>query len=213
MVGKDGTKRQQYSIGTAFKKVKTWQLVLILLLMCFVAATFLRLNNVGMDQRRSAVLAADKNGDSQETHERLYDLQRYSIAHMNADTGALYLQGQYDRDAKAVTDAIQQQTGGGTSVNARADAICKPLSSGYSKAYQDCMIREITKAGQVADPANVPKYPNPALYRYSFMSPAWSPDFAGFSVLICIILLIIIIVRLISVFVLKILLKRSYRGI
>ena len=45
------------------ERVKTWQLLILFVLVCFVAATFLRINNVGMIQRRSAVATADKSGN------------------------------------------------------------------------------------------------------------------------------------------------------
>lgn len=192
------------------QRVKTWQLVIILLLMVFVAATFLRLNNVGMAQRRDTARSATDPG---EARERLYDLQKYAIAHMNADTGVFYLDGQYSRDAAVVTEQIKQASGSGQSVNARADALCKPLSTGYSKEYQDCMIREITKGGQVVDPLSLPKYPDKSLYRYSFVSPLLSLDFAGAAVVACLVIILVIIARAVSLLVLKMLLKRRYQGI
>ena len=36
-------------------QVKTWQLVILLIMAGFISATFLRLNNVGMIERREAV--------------------------------------------------------------------------------------------------------------------------------------------------------------
>ena len=48
----------------AVEKVKTWQLAVVLLMAVFVAATFLRLNNIGMIERRDAVYAADEAGDA-----------------------------------------------------------------------------------------------------------------------------------------------------
>lgn len=191
------------------QRVKTWQLVIVLLLMVFVAATFMRLNNVGMVQRRDAAIKATDPGDARA---RLYDLQKYSISHMNADTGVFYLEGLHSRDSQAITEAFQRTTGGTTSVNARADAICKPLSAGYSKEYQDCMIREITRGGQVVDPLSLPTYPDASLYRYSFVSPVLSFDFAGFAVLACLAIIVVIIARAISLVVLKMLLKKRYRG-
>ncbi len=192
------------------QRVKTWQLVIVLLLALFVAATFLRLNYVGMAQRLDVAKKATDPGDA---HERLYDLQKYSIGHMNADTGVFDMEGLYNRDAQAVTEAIQKAIGVSTGVNARADAICKPLSTGYSKEYQDCMLREITKGGQVVDLQSLPKYPDKSLYRYSFISPVLSFDFAGAAVAICILIMVLIVTRAISLLVLKMLLKRHYRGI
>ena len=44
-------------------QVKTWQLMILLVMVGFISATFLRLNNVGMVERRQAVENADKAGD------------------------------------------------------------------------------------------------------------------------------------------------------
>ena len=204
-------KRQLRKNIRTFQVVKTWQLVILLILMLFVSATFLRLNNTGMIARRNAVTAADKSGNTQEIASRIYDLQRYSTSHMNADSGIFYLQEQYNRD---VRKAMSVDNGSGAdSPQARADAICNPNLSvhGYSKAYQDCMLAELTKEGQVTDPSSM-RLPSPALYRYDgFPSPIWSPDFAGWSVLVTVLIFIVIVGRLITLGILRILLKRHYR--
>lgn len=205
-------KRKLHRTINGLRRVKTWQLVVVLILMLFVAATFLRINNVGMSQRRDAVQAADKNNQPDEVQTRLYDLQRYTVAHMNASTGPFYLQGQYDRDSAAVVASIKAATGG-ESANAKAEAVCHPLFSGFSTAYLECMVNEITKTSQVVDPATLPKLPDPNLYRFSYVSPLISFDFAGFSVIICFIIIAIIIIRAISLGILRALLKRHYKGI
>lgn len=195
--------------------IKTWQLVVLLILALFISATLLRMNNTGMVQRRDAVEGADKSGNTDEIAQRIYDVQRYAAAHMNADTGVFYLQAQYDRDVKkAVGDASGGVTDVASSPQARADAICNPNLQihGYSLAYQNCMLEELSKEGQVVDPASI-TMPNPALYRYAFTSPVWSPDFAGFSVLISLLIALTIAIRFIVWAVLKFLLKRHYRQI
>lgn len=195
--------------------IKTWQLIILLVLSLFISATFLRLNNTGMISRRNAIEGADKSGDTQDTSSRIYDIQRYAAAHMNADTGVFYLQSQYDRDVKkAVTAASGDSSTGDNSPQAKADAICNPNLQihGYSLAYQNCMLEQLSKAGQVVDPASI-TLPNPALYRYSFTSPLWSPDFAGWAVLVSLLLTIMIVVRFIIWAVLKILLRRHYRQV
>ncbi len=192
--------------------IKTWQLFILLILSLFISATFLRLNNIGMIQRREAIAGADKAGNSEEIAQRLYDLQRYAAAHMNADPGAVYLQEQYNRDVKAAVTQVSGDLDGYDTPQARADAICNPnlQSHGYSKAYQDCMLRELSREGQVVDPGTI-KMPTPSLYRYSFVSPLWSPDFAGWSVLVSILLLVIIVVRIVIALVLRLLLRHHYR--
>lgn len=198
---------------TRVKAIKTWQLFILLLLALFLTATFLRLNNTGMLQRRNAVEHADKAGNSEEIVSRIYDLQRFAASHMNADTGVFYLQEQYNRDVKAAIGAASGGTYEGyDSPQARADAICNPNLQihGYSKAYQDCMLRELSREGQVVDPSSV-KTPNPALYRYNFSAPLWSPDFAGWSSLVTLLIAVAIVFRVIVLVVLRILLKRHYK--
>ena len=72
-------------------QIKTWQLVILLIMSGFISATFLRLNNVGMVERRESVEHADKAGDIVNLQQRLYDLQRYVSTHMNADPGKIAL--------------------------------------------------------------------------------------------------------------------------
>ncbi len=195
--------------------IKTWQLLILLILSLFLAATFLRLNNTGMIARRNAIAGADKSGDTNALTNLISDIQRYSAAHMNADTGVFYLQESYNRDVRqAVTAADGGSSTGDNSPQARADAVCNPNLQihGYSKEYQDCMLRELSKSGQVVDPATI-KTPSPALYRLSYRSPLWSPDFAGFSLVLSVVLIGMIIVRLISLGVLRLLLKRHYKQV
>ena len=206
-------KRQIRKELRQLRRVKTWQLVILLILAGFVTATFLRLNNTGMIERRNAVEGADKAGDAQSTTSRIYDLQRYVAAHMNASSGVFYLQETYNRDVKTVMSG-ETSSAGADSPQAKADAICNPnlQTHGYSVAYQECMLNELTKAGQVVDPSSL-KLPSPALYRYNFISPIWSPDFAGWSLIVCAVLVTLIIGRLISVAVLRYLLRRHYREV
>ena len=193
-------------------RVKTWQLLILLILSLFLSATFLRLNNTAMVSRRVAVEAADKAGDQIAIASRISDIQRYVSSHMNADTGVFYLRESYKRDVEAAVDAATTQKNHATP-QARAKAICSPnlQTHGYSLAYQNCMMNELDKAGQVLDPADV-KEPNQTLYYYSFASPAWSPDFAGFSLLVSALLAFAIVGRLFTLLILQILLHRRYKS-
>ena len=58
MADKRGTRRAIRRL----EEIKTWQLVILLVMASFVSATFLRLNNIGMIERRDAVINADKEG-------------------------------------------------------------------------------------------------------------------------------------------------------
>lgn len=192
--------------------IKTWQLVVLLVLMLFVSATFLRLNNTGMIERRNAVAHADETADEQEISSRIYDLQRYSAAHMNADTGVFYLQKTYDRNVQDVIAQNSRVSERNKSLNAKAEAVCRPQFSGYSTGYLQCFLAELEKQ-KGADTLPTVSPPNPALYRYSFISPVWSPDFAGFSVLITLVLMGVIVLRIIVLVILKLLLHHRFRQV
>ncbi|MCA0228500.1 hypothetical protein LCH21_03540 [Patescibacteria group bacterium] len=194
------------------QKVKTWQLVLLLILMSFVAATFLRMNNTGMVQRRNAVAAADKVGNVPDTTARIYDLQRWSAAHMNADSGTFYLQEQYNRDAQRALSQSSDLSAASAQANADAEAVCHPQFNGWSTAYMQCFLAELAKHPS-SEKLPEPKLPSPALYRYSFVSPLWSPDFAGWSIIGCLVIILMIIGRIISLFVLRLMLRRHYQSV
>ncbi len=195
----------------SLQRVKTWQLIILLVLMGFVSATFLRLNNVGMVQRRNAVISADKQGEEDTTRSRLLELQHYVAAHMNTGKNDVYLASQYERDKAALIQQASQGNESGEVINAKVDAICKPQFSGYNQGYVDCFAREYAKYAPGSDPISQVKMPDPDRYRFVFAPPLWSPDFAGFSLLACALVLLMIITRLISLLVLRILLKFKYR--
>ncbi len=196
------------------ERFPTWQLVVILILMLFVSATFLRLNNIGMAERRQAVIDADKAGDETVIRNRLLHLADYVSHHMNTGKNTVYLQGQYNRDKAAL---VKQTVGNQTSqdvINAKVDAICKPQFSGYNQGYVDCFAREYAKyAPGSVSPVTKVDLPDAARYRHVFASPLWSPDFAGFSVLICILLFMVILFRLVSLWILRFILKLKYKTV
>lgn len=201
----------------SLQAVKTWQLVVLLILSLLISATFLRLNNIGMVERRNAVLAADESGNIENTQNRLYDLQRYVSSHMNASTDRIALQHQYERDAEKAKEAVD--AGQGTSAQKAAMAACDPVAkaNGWrfpSPPYVACLDRELSKfnggdsAGQVAV-----TLPDQNLYYHEFTSPVWSADFAGWSVLVSLLLVIMIVARMVSLAVLRLLLRRHYSAI
>ncbi len=215
------TKRQQRERGLKrLQQVKTWQLVLILVLALFVTATFLRLNNIGMVQRREAVMSADKQGDADILRNRLYDLQRYAAAHMNADTGVIYLQESYNRAWQAIQEAAQKQNqSGGQNIYLKIEnEVCGPLARANGWRWPDaryiaCQRNELAKYPEGEKLINQVEPPNKELFRHNFISPLWSPDFAGLSVIICLVILLLIIARLIGVMILRLLLRKHYRNI
>ena len=195
------------------RRVKTWQLLILLILMLFISATLLRINKVGVNARMQAVITADKEGDPVVLQERLYDLQRYAAAHMNAQPEDIYLTEQYKRDVQAIVETAREQTSSHNDYFKQADDACRPLYSGYNQAYVQCVANEQAKFPPSSDPNDTIKLPDPVQYRHSFYSPTWSPDFAGIAVIITVLLALAIVLRLLALVVLRILLHRQYRAI
>lgn len=195
------------------QRVKTWQLILLLILSLYVSATFLRINNVGMVERRNAVEAADKIGDPEVVKERLYALQRYSSQHMNASTGDFDLRATYDRDVKELLDEAEaaNKQSNNTIWNKAANE-CYAEFPGYWQGQIQCILEK-----QQDFPTNTPitevETPDPSLYRHNYLSPTWSPDFAGWSLVVSAILLVIILFRLVALLILTILLRSRYRRV
>ncbi len=195
------------------KRIKTWQLVLLLILAFAVTATFLRINNVGMLERRKAVEVADKVGDEDALEERLYELQRYVSQHMNTSTGDFDLTATYDRDVKAILDQAEEanKKSNSTIWNKAADECFKQHYGDWTGSVR-CIVEK-----QKQFPTNTPvteiATPDPLLYRHNFLAPAWTPDFAGWSIVACLALLLTIVMRLVALAVLQLLLRRRYQRI
>lgn len=203
------------------EQVKTWQLVVVLLMVGFVAATFLRLNNVGMIERRDAVHAAETSGDDEQLERRLYDLQRYVSSHMNTDPGKIALELKYQRDNEKQKEKFQEaaKSAGNSDVVSKVVAHCDAIgrqqgwrwTNSADPRYVACINDEWAKY-PAASQSDLNYKPLPtAPYYHTFVSPLWSPDFAGWSVLVCLMITLIIIGRLVTLGVLHLLLKRHYR--
>lgn len=200
------------------QRIKTWQLLILLVLMGLLAATFLRLNNIGMVERRTAVLQSDEAGDTTALKNNLFSLQRWSASHMNASTDAFYLEKSYNKAVKKAVQKANQNTSNISKVAAKArraaDAVCQQRFSGYGVGYSQCFAAEFAKAApSQSDQLAAPELPRPGQYRHEFVSPKWSPDFAGWSLVICGVITVVIILRLVSLLILKALLRRHYSSI
>jgi len=195
------------------QRIKTWQLVVLLILVAFISATFLRLNNIGMVERRAAVIAADKEGNGGIIINRLYDLQRYVNDHMNTDLGrGVYLESSYSRDVQTWQASQYGDANPNGNIYKKAQEICAPRFSSYSAAYLQCTTDELAKFPAAAGPDANTNKPRQELYIHSFASPLWSPDFAGWSLVLCAVIVLMIIARLISIGILKLLLRHHYRN-
>ena len=173
-----------------------------------------------MIQRRDAVMSADKQGEGEVLKTRLYDLQRYSATHMNASTGVIYLKESYTRTWEAAQEAARQQnqTGNDNLYKKIEEEVCAPLARANGWRWPDpryiaCQRDELAKYPGGQEFINQLEPPNKELYRYTFSSPLWSPDFAGFSAAVCLLIIVVIIARLIGLAILKLMVRHHYKSI
>ena len=176
-----------------FKHVPTWVFLVLFLVSASVTITALRHNNQQMIVLRSAVYTADKNNGDVNT--ALNNLRAYVYAHMNTNLSSggnaikppIQLKYTYERlqsTGKAQADTTNAQ------MYTDAQTYCQvqnPVSfSGRTRV--PCVQDYVTSHGVQA--TTVPT----ALYQFDFISPTWSPDLAGWSLLITVILFIIYII-------------------
>ena len=148
-----------------------------------------------MIQLRSQVYAADQqNGD---VNKALLNLRSYVLSHMNTNLAsgpnAVYPPIQLKYTYQRLLASAQEQTAAANAqVYTDAQHYCEQQnSSSFSgRTRVPCVENYVQQHGlqTKAIPA--------ALYEFSFVSPTWSPDLAGWSLLASVVLLFITIVSL-----------------
>jgi hypothetical protein len=165
------------------KETPTWTWLVLFLISAIFTTHALRQNNFQMVKLRDTVYAADKSGHNVDV--ALNNLRQYVYGHMNTNLSSggnsikppIQLKYTYDRLVKA-----EQQR-----VNAANDKIYRDAQS-YCEIHQPGKYRQVCFQ-QYTDKYNVKANVVPAaLYQYDFISPTWSPDLAGWSLIAGIIL-------------------------
>lgn len=170
-------KRQLHHVWTNVRPIRPRYFFAVGAVCLVVSGFALRANNLQMVELRDAVYTADKNNG--DVSKALTDLQRYVTAHMNTRlTGPngvyppIQLKHTYDRlraeEAKASN----------ASVYTDAQNSCEAQNpNGFSGGSRvDCIQRYVESNGVVQK--QIPQ----SLYKFDFVSPVWSPDLAGWSV-------------------------------
>ena len=133
---------------------------------------------------------------------------------MNADLGrGVYLEATYNRDYQRALDVASNDQNPNGNIYKKAQEVCAPKFDRYSAAYLRCTTDELAKYPAASELISNVTPPNQNSYIYSYASPLWSPDFAGWTVLFCLVIVLVIVVRMVSLGVLKLMLRRHYRAI
>ncbi|HSH18663.1 MAG TPA: hypothetical protein VK978_04735 [Candidatus Saccharimonadales bacterium] len=172
-------RRLQY-IWKHVKRVKPWYLFVLAGISLIIGIVGLRANNLRMAELRDAVYQADKDGG--DVQGALTNLQRYVTSHMNTNLSggsdnAVYPPIQLKYTYERLQDAEAQKSNG--AVYTEAQAHCERLNpTDFSGRSRIPCIQEYVQSRGVQQQV-IPD----ALYKFDFLSPAWSPDMAGFGLL------------------------------
>jgi len=139
-----------------------------------------------MIQLRNQLYSADKN--NKDVNTALNNLRAYVYSHMNTNLSGgnnaikppIQLKYTYQRLQQA---AAAEVVNANTQLYTDAENYCQvTVPNGFYGAYRiPCVQDYISKHSLQALPKPVPA----GLYEYDFISPSWSPDFAGWGLLIC----------------------------
>ena len=179
-------KRHLHHYWTKFRALKPWYFLVATLIFGTIAIISLRANNEHMVKLRDAVYAADKSGQGVDT--ALNNLRTYVYAHMNTKLASgpdavyppIQLKYTYDRLVNAESARV-------SAVNAQlyteAQNYCQQVNSTdfSGRNRVPCITDYVSTHG-----AKIQPIPD-ALYKFSFSSPFWSPDLAGWASLFTII--------------------------
>lgn len=166
------------------EKIRIWQLLILLVILGSMSAWALRQNNLEMLILRDKVVAADiETGDIAKIAPYIEDLGSYVLGHMNASLGApLELPGTYNIAVEEARKKVEQSGTANSAVYASAQTVCEQpnvLLTVRAQCIQDYVTTNAVPGTDVEELVFPPK----ELFSYSFISPLWSADFAGLSVL------------------------------
>ncbi len=202
-----------------FKAIKTWQLFLIFVLLCFISATLLRLDHIKMTNLRASVLEADKESNEVTLAESLNALRDFTFNNIvvnvvdnNGDkklelgTGVFYLEQSYLTAAsealRIASEAEIDDSNPNGNIYALASAVCRPLAIANGWAWNSpehiaCYQTELAKypAESISSSTVQVQLPSTELYRREFVSPIWAPTISGFTILVTLLLGVVIFIR------------------
>ncbi|HVV66973.1 MAG TPA: hypothetical protein VHB72_02795 [Candidatus Saccharimonadales bacterium] len=179
-------KRYLHHAWTKFRAVKPWYFLILAIVMTLVCVFALRANNEHMATLRQDVYTADKNDGNVE--QALRNLQAYVTSHMNTNLSgpnAPYPPIQLTHTYNRLLQAQAKASAGNDQLYTEAQQYCEqqdPVDfSGHNRV--PCIEQYVqAHGGGGSTTASIPD----ALYKFDFASPTWSPDLAGWSMVIAV---------------------------
>lgn len=187
------SKRRIHHLWVKLRPLNPWYLLVIALIFGGISIYGMRQNNLTMLKLRDQVFAADKSGGDVEG--ALRNLREFIYSHMNTNlnTGTsvkppIQLKYTYDRLVQAEKDRVGTAN---TQIYTDAQHHCEALYPGsFSGGPRvPCITDYVNTHGVKQQP--IPD----SLYKFDFVSPAWTPDLAGWSLVIAVIFSVLFAAR------------------
>lgn len=165
------------------RKIRPVYIVAPALVTTAVCAYSLRANNLEMVRLREALYRADESG--QQVDIALNNLRSYVHSHMNTNLTTsegiyppIQLKYTYERLIKS-----QAPDSANAKIYQEAQAFCEQQNpTGFSgRGRVPCIEQYVAEHG-ATDSGDVDEIPSD-MYKFDFVSPSWSPDLAGWSLL------------------------------
>jgi len=188
-------KRHLHYVWTRIRPVSYWYFLVMAILSGVVFVFAFRQNSLNMIKLRDKVFVADEANGDVETP--LKDLRSYVHSHINTDLTPdessirppIQLKHRYERLLQAEKDRTSKSN---EQVYKDAQAECERLfPAGLSGRGRIPCIEEYVSAHGIKE-HSIPK----ELYQFDFISPTWSPDLAGWSLVITGVFVLLFLVRL-----------------
>lgn len=174
-------KRRLHHLWTRLRFIRPWYFLIIAIASAVICVFALRANNQQMITLRNAVYAADQNNT--DVQAPLQALRAYVTAHMNTNLNTsntsvyppIQLKYTYDRLVKAQGNQVAQAN---AKLYSAAQAYCESQNStDFSGHNRVPCIEQYVQGHNTQKVSIIPD----ALYKFSFITPTWSPDLAGSS--------------------------------
>jgi preprotein translocase subunit SecF len=184
-----------HKLLTKIWKISARAWLYLFILGAIVCVLALRHNNERMVQLRDAVYATDQKGGDVNT--ALNNLRRYVYGHMNTDLSGgrnnikppIQLKYTYQRLYDAQLAQVQSAN---QSIYSAAQVYCHNNANQNSTPAQLACIQNYATNHGVN---NAAIYIPAGLYQFDFVSPSWSPDLAGWGLVLSLIFLTAFLIK------------------
>lgn len=183
-------KRHLHHILIILRKIRVVYLILVLVASIGVSALALRDNNMQAIKLRDQVLQADKANADVETP--LRKLREFTYSHMGSHLESpnppVQLKYRYER----LIAEQKAREPSNTQLATEAQNYCEAqIPTGRSLNRIDCIQNYILNHG-----AQPTQQISDALYKFDFIAPLWSPDLAGWSIVIASLSAVALLIRI-----------------